>query len=204
MKVNSITQNYYCNSAKPNCTPQFKGEYLKDFDGYRLKYTNLYKYVSELRKNEINDFFERYLSPGVNVYPESPTCNNTKLYYIPWKADLLYNSIRLTEIPERIYADINYYITNAKAIEDDVLDMTFSYFKEYVNNFDFNKRWWRIDHVNRINYLDTKYLKQQYAYINEHPDRLPTTYKAKLDLFQNFVDSFEFQKVYKSLKSSIK
>lgn len=163
MKINSVTTNY-CNYAKSNQTPQFKGTFLKGL--YRFEVEEI---MVPAERVKINTFFEKYLSPGVNVVKES----RNKLTLVPWYRSFYGDCKLLAAIPE---TDIKYFITNAKAIEDDVLDMTMNYFEtdKYVAK----------DMDRYINYI-----KQQREYAENFPERLPASYKAKLDLFEELINS---------------
>lgn len=167
MKINSVTTNY-CNYAKSNQTPQFKGSFLKG-----LKKFESDEFISWGTRCEINNFFEKYMSPGVNVIGDWIEHTMT---LVPWYRSFDGDCKNLAEIPSHLAGDIKYYVTNAKAIEDDVLDMTMNYFK--------TDKYAAKDMDRYINYI-----KQQREYAEKFPERLPASYKAKLDLFEELINS---------------
>ena len=198
MKVNSITPNYHYDCIKANHTPAFKGSF--------------YGAVSDKEANSaITKFFEKYMSPGCNTnryskyeYNElSDRCyDHYYTYYTPFINRDYNATIQLENIPESCVGDLNFYITNSKAIEDEVLDMTFDYYKNFVDKYAFKKcDSPYYDHQDLIRLESaSKYLKLQYEYLKKYPERLNSTYKAKLDLFKDFIEGGKFQKVCQSLK----
>jgi len=166
MKINSVTTNY-CNYAKSNQTPQFKGTFLKGL--YRCEVEEI---MVPAERVKINTFFEKYLSPGVNVVKGSLN----KLTLVPWYRSFYGDCKLLAEMPKSYATYIKYYATNVKAIEDDVLDMTMNYFK--------TDKYAAEDMDRYINYI-----KQQREYAEKFPERLPASYKAKLDLFEELINS---------------
>ena len=192
MKVNSITPNY--NYTKANQSPRFKGNFLINCD-YDVEN---YLHTSIDKQKEINEFFKNYMSPGVNVvfdYTQHPNGGS----FAPWNDD----DFKLTSVPREYLFDKKFYITNAKAIEDDILDLMFNSCKEFIEK-----------KVNTIKEVEDDYglynkLGKIFDYISKQEDylkadstkgRLPISYESKLNLFKDFIDNSNARRVYKELK----
>ena len=167
---NNITTNYY-NHTKTNNAPAFKGQFLED-DSWNYRDTG----ISTDIRDDINQFFKKYMSPGVNV----ATDVSHKVYYAPWYDG--WQSINLLEVPKECCDDKNFYIINAKAIEDDVLDSMINYIKKC----NISKK--SEDFKQKLN----KYINTKKAYFKkyEKAGRFSASYGVKLEILENMVRGY--------------